>query len=310
MHQQRLKVEKPYNFNLIPQFFFKESKRFTPYSYRIDNWSCLIAVNGKQIPVIIHPKRIGNSEFLDVLIHDEASSRESEMISKIIENSFNANLNLQDFYKLALTDKKLQTVIRDLTGLKPYYALDPYHSLIRTIIRQLISAQMALGVMSNLVTTLGEVYEIENEKIYGMPSAEKLAKATKNQLLKCKVGYKWKLIKKIARDIVAGDLDLRYLEKKNDEYVIERLTEYSGIGDWTARTFLFDGFHRLDSYPIYDISVVKAISNLYYHSSPISNKEVDKFFVKYRNYRGIAITYLFGSNFSENFIISLESSLE
>ena len=295
MHQQIIKIEKPYNFNLFPQFFFKEENRFTPYSYRIDNWSCLISVNGKQIPVIIHPKRIDDSEFLDVLIHDKTSSSESRMISQIIKNSFNANLNLRDFYKAALTDKKLQMVLRNLTGLKPYYALDPYHSLIRTVIRQLISAQMALGVMSNLVTTLGEVYEIENKKIYGMPTAEKLVKATKNQLLKCKVGYKWKLIKKIAKDIVTGDLDLSYLAKKDDDYVIEQLMEYTGIGDWTARTFLFDGFHRLNSYPIYDISVVKAISNLYHHSRPISNKEVDKFFVKYRNYRGIAITYLFGS---------------
>lgn len=295
MHQQLLEIKKPYNFNLIPQFFFKEEKRFTPYSYIIDKWSCLISVNGKQIPVIIHPKRIDGSEFLDVLIHDQTSSRETKMISKIIENSFNANLNLRDFYKLALTDKKLQTVIRDLTGLKPYYAIDPYHSLIRTVIRQLISAQTALGVMTNLVTTLGEVYEIENKKIYGMPSPEKLAKATKNQLLKCKVGYKWKLIKKIASDIVTGDLDLKHLAKKDDEYVIEQLMEYTGIGDWTARTFLFDGFHRLNSYPIYDISVVKAISNMYHNSRPITKKEVDKFFVKYKNYRGIAITYLFGS---------------
>lgn len=295
MHQKLVNAKGPYDFNLFPQFFFKEENRFMPYSYKIDNWSCLIEVNGKQIPVIIHPKRIDGSEFLDVLIHDKTSSSESKTICKIIEDSFNANLNLRSFYKLALTDKKLQMVIRNLTGLKPYYAIDPYHSLIRTVIRQLISAQMALGVMSNLVTNLGEVYEIENKKIYGMPTAEKLAKASKNQLLKCKVGYKWKLIKKVAKDIVTGDLDLIHLEKKDDDYVVERLMEYSGIGDWTARTFLFDGFHRLDSYPIYDISVVKAISNLYHHSRPISNKEVDKFFVKYKNYKGIAITYLFGS---------------
>ena len=260
----------------------------------------MIPVDDKQIPVLVLPCPHRSGFSLRIKIYDELTTDETRKILKTIRISFNTDLDLSAFYDFASYDKKLQNVIRSIEGLKPLFSLNPYHSLIRTVIRQLISAQAALGIMSSLVKGLGPKRKFDDRIFYGMPSPEKLAKARKSELLKCKVGYKWNLIHQLARDIASEDLDLAYLQKKNDEYIIKRLTEYSGIGEWTARACLFDGFGRWDSYPTYDITVVKEISNLYHYSKPIDQYEVDQFFEKYAKFRGLAITYLFGSVWISN----------
>lgn len=300
MQQHLIQVHEPHNFELIPKLFLRGLERNTPYRYLLDEWSCMIPIDEKQIPVLVLPNFHHDKFSLQLKIYDDLSTSETKKILEIIRISFNTDLELSSFYKLALSDRKLRKTIMRLQGLKPFFSVNPYHSLIRTVIRQLVSAQAALGMMSSLVTELGPRCEFDGRVFYGMPSPEKLAKASKSKLLKCKVGYKWNLIRRLARDMISGDLDLISLQRKSDEYIVERLMEYPGIGDWTARTFLFDGFGRHDSYPIYDITVVKAISNLYHQSKQIGKDEVDQFFERYADFRGLAITYLFGSIWISN----------
>lgn len=294
MQQSLLPVEGPYRFDLIPKLFLRSKERQMPYKYLPSEWSSLIPIFEREIPVTVKPRNSGRKSFLEISIYDNISSKEKKKILEIVSHVFSTNLELDAFYEIANKDQQLRNVVLQLKGLKPYFSISPYHSLIRTVVRQLISAQAALAIMSNLVIGLGNSRKIGNQIFYGMPSPERLAKASKNQLISCGVGYKWKLIKELSLDIVNGHLDLEELSEEKDEDIIERLKEYNGIGDWTARTFLFDGFRKQDAYPKYDISIVKAISILYHDSEQIGRSEVDEFFDKYSKHHGIAVSYLFG----------------
>lgn len=300
MQQSLLAVESPYTFDLIPKLFLRSKERQMPYKYLPSEWSCLIPLVEKEVPVSVKPHNYKKELFLEISIYDKVTKKEIVEIRDIVSNVFSTNLELEGFYKIAKNDEKLQSVVSELSGLKPYFSISPYHSLIRTVVRQLISAQAALGIMSKLVLNLGNSREIGGKVFYGMPSPEILAKASKNELMACGIGYKWKLIKQISQDIVNGDLNLDELSRKDDQIIIERLKEYSGIGDWTARTFLYDGFRKHHAYPKYDISIVKAISILYHDSKQIGMYEVEQFFNKYSKFHGIAISYLFGYLWLQN----------
>ena len=289
-----IKIKTPYQFNLIPNLSLKNKEYRFPYLYLENSWSCLVPVHEREIPVRITILKENKELFLKLKTYDNMSTKETKDMLLTIKRSFNTDLNLQPFYRFARDDKKLYETISNLRGLKPFFAINPYHSLIRTVLRQLVSATAASQFMTKLVTVLGNSITCDGFSFHGMPSPEKLAKSSKQELISCKVGYKWRLLKTLANDIVNGDLDFEELEMKSDDYIIERLQEYSGIGDWTCRTFLYDGFARLDSYPKYDMTLVKTISDLYHTNKKITNTVVDKFFKKYSKYHGIVIPYLFG----------------
>ena len=301
-NSELIKITTPYAFNLIPNLSLRNTEYHFPYLYLENSWSCMVPIQRREIPVRIMTLKDDGELFLELKMYGKTSSKETKEIISTIKRSFNTELNLQSFYRFARNDKKLHGVISNLKGLKPFFAVNPYHSLIRTVLRQLVSATAASQFMTNLVTILGDSVTKDGVNFYGMPSPEKLAKASKQELISCKVGYKWKLIKTIANDIVKGDLDFKELEKKSDDYVIERLQEYSGIGDWTSKTFLYDGLARLDSYPKYDMTLVKTISELYHQNKKITDTEVDQFFKKYSRYHGIVVPYLFGHQWVKRYI--------
>lgn len=171
---------------------------------------------------------------------------------------------------------------------------DPFEALIKAVVRQVIRADSARASIEMLVLRFGSKRVLRGESYYGFPSPEALSRAPKNELIKCRVGYKWKLIKKLSNDVVSGDLDLYALMKHDDRRIIERLMEYCGIGYWTSRIFLYDGLKRLDAYPILDISLRKAISLMYFSGKPIPWEEVESFFKRYKEFVGVATNYLFG----------------
>jgi len=230
------------------------------------------------------------------------STNEERELKESIRQIFCSELDLLPFYRKVSNDADFLERVKRLRGLKPYLSQDPFEALTKAVIRQLVRADLARRSIAMLVLRFGEKVAIEGESYYGFPSPEALSSATKYELAECNVGYKWKLIKKLSYDIVSGDLDLYELARHSDEKIIQRLTEYRGIGYWTSRIFLYDGLKRLDAYPIRDISVRKAISLIYFQGKPISWEQVELFFRDYEDFTGIATNYLFGALWIERSI--------
>jgi len=193
--------------------------------------------------------------------------------------------------------------VNKLKGLKPYFSTDPYEALIKGIVRQIVRASIARSSISALVTKYGIKMTFDGKTFYSFPSPYDISKLSKYQLLECNVGYKWELIKKLSSDVVSGDLDIDSFKNLSDDQIIEILTEYKGIGYWTSRIFLFDGLKKINSYPIRDMSLKKAVSLLHYNKKSISWNEVELFFDNYQEYIGLATTYLFGIIWLENNLI-------
>jgi DNA-3-methyladenine glycosylase II len=234
----------------------------------------------------------------------DCSTDEEREIKENIKRMFCSDLDLLPFYEMVSRDKSFRTAVNALSGFKPNLSQSPFEALIKAVIRQLIHADSARRSTSMLIQRFGPKEVIDGEKYYGFPSPEMLSKASKNALLKCKVGYKWRLIKKLSKDVASNNLDMSELQRLSDKETIEILTDNKGIGYWTSRIFLYDGLKRLDAYPIYDISLRKAISSIYFHNSPISWEEVELFFKRYRRFVGIAAFYLFAVLWLEKVCVS------
>lgn len=246
----------PFNFSLYSETFNLQEYRL-PYHYSTQFWRTLFHIDSDElVPVEVVPDSPRNCRRLEVRIFHDVDTDVLRFVEQTIESIFCTTKSVErtDGFPQQLGD-----FVKKCRGLKPHLSQDPFQSLVKIIVRQLIGAEHAKTIITNITRNLGESV-VEAERIfYGFPEADRLASASKSELLSSGVGYKWRCIKTIADCVARGDLDFELLRGMSNEEVMKALEEFDGIGDWSAQVFLFDGLHRLDVYPVFDITVRRAL---------------------------------------------------
>ncbi len=162
--------------------------------------------------------------------------------------------------------------------------LQPFHMLANSIISQQLSIKAA-GAIKQRLTLLIEAPFLP-EKFRIIP-AEQLCGAG---LSRAKVRYIGALADRVcARQLVFDDIT-----SKNDEAVIEMLSECPGIGRWTAEMFLIFGLKRLDVLAVGDAGLQRA-ARLLYGKKHKSKTLLPRVAEAWRPYRSVASWYLWRS---------------
>jgi 3-methyladenine DNA glycosylase/8-oxoguanine DNA glycosylase len=285
----------PHNLLLYPRLSLDGHQGPLPFYWSGRIWSSLVDVSATLcVPVQMLEQVSGERRFLKLLVYDEITSDQLAHLTTSVSQAFCANLDLLSFYHDTAVDPMLALLVRNLIGLRPHLSMSLFEGLAKAIIRQLVRASYARETISLIVMHFGTRRVMNGRVFYGFPTPRTLAKARKSDLLRCKLGYKWKLMRQIARDVAAEDLNLQELTKRSSDEIIGTLEAYKGVGYWTSRIFLYDALKRLDAYPILDISLRRALSSLYFAGRPIPWTEVEGFFDSWHNYTGILVPYLFG----------------
>ena len=102
-------------------------------------------------------------------------------------------------------------------------------------------------------------------------------------------------LRDLATHVVEKRLLLDALHEREDEHVIEQLTEVKGIGTWTAQMFLIFRLKRPDVFPVDDLGIVKGVQRVYGMRKPPSKERLLKIAEAWRPYRTVASWYLWRS---------------
>lgn len=103
---------------------------------------------------------------------------------------------------------------------------------------------------------------------------------------------KAKAILGLAEAFDAGALDESDLEIHDDEAAIERLTEFHGVGRWTAEIGLLRGLGRPDIFPAGDLGVVKYLAQgLLGRREKATEQAMRRFAARWRPWRSLALVY-------------------
>lgn len=121
------------------------------------------------------------------------------------------------------------------------------------------------------------------EELYAFPTPPALATLGSDILKSCSAGYRAPYIRKAAEDVLSGELDLKGLEGKDDQELINELMKIYGVGKKVANCAALFGFHRLDLFPI-DVWIERVLSSHYEKGFP---------FDSYRPYNGVMQQYMF-----------------
>lgn len=101
-------------------------------------------------------------------------------------------------------------------------------------------------------------------------------------------------IKDLSQKIVDKKINLTKLQSRENEQVIEELTEVKGIGVWTAEMFLMFSLGRSDIFSHGDLGLRNAIKKIYELDNP-SREEIMGITLKWSPYRTYACRILWRS---------------
>lgn len=161
---------------------------------------------------------------------------------------------------------------------------DPWEMLITSIITQNRNIPAICRSVELLSQCCGEKKtDSKGADYYAFPDPEAIAALSKDDLLACKLGYRWKYVQAAADVIVRGELDLSSLTGADEKSTIAALTRIFGVGEKVANCVSLFGLHHIDAFPV-DVWIKRILDQEYPDGYP---------FEEYSPYNGIYQQYMF-----------------
>ena len=180
---------------------------------------------------------------------------------------------------------------------------DPWEMIITFVISQQKTIPCIRRLVEDISRRWGQKIadgDDKNSAVYSFPTPKELARASLEELLDLKLGYRAKYIHRLSQDAAAGVLDLKKLETMEYGQAMEYLTGFYGIGKKVANCVCLFGLHHIEAFPV-DTWIEKILLREYfsakkYRRTP-KNRLYDTIladhFGKYGGYAGVLQQYIF-----------------
>ncbi len=159
---------------------------------------------------------------------------------------------------------------------------DGYAFLLHEIIEQMLSIKVGHAIYNRLCNYCNDAI---TPQIIATLSDEKLRSTGMS-------GSKVVYIRNITQSIIDGSLQLDTLSDMSDIEALKHLTQFKGIGTWTAKMYLIFVLDRHDILPYEDGAFLQAYRWLY-KTDDISKKAIEKKCKKWKPYSSIAARYMY-----------------
>jgi 3-methyladenine DNA glycosylase/8-oxoguanine DNA glycosylase len=257
----RLTVKKPAGWSIFTPFETYENETL---------WSAL-HLNHELIGVKLQSLGQTTCPLLrvDVFTKRPATTPMRETAQESLNDLLGVNDDLTSFYTLAKNDPILKHVIGDLYGMHDTFSSSLFARATLAILLQMTSIKRSNQMMNCVITKYGRTAEFDGKRIRVWPTHNRISKLTPNQLAKtCKVGYRAKLLVKLARVMTKnGGPTLADLKGLTRDEAKRKLMELPGIGDYSA-----DIINRPGGFPI-DVWSAAVFGKLFYGKEPEKSRE-------------------------------------
>jgi 3-methyladenine DNA glycosylase/8-oxoguanine DNA glycosylase len=170
----------------------------------------------------------------DVFSKIQLSKEQKQMIVHRIRRYLGADEDIREFCTVARRDEILKETAKRLCGMRDTVT-DLFPSLLLATTLQMAPIKRSEQMMDLLVKHFGDTVCFDRKKVILCPSAERIAKVSVRDLKrKCKLGYRAKNLKAIARCLVKGFPDIEELAEMSPEDAKTTLMELRGIGEYSV----------------------------------------------------------------------------
>lgn len=175
-------------------------------------------------------------------------------------------------------------------GLRPLTDGGLWEGLVTSITGQAVSLHSAAAFQRRLCAMLSTPVTALNREFLALPSAEKIASCTTEQIKS--IGLTTKRAEglvNIAREFADGNVPDPPTDKIEDW--MKDLTQLPMVGPWTAASALLWGVGHPDAYPKGDVALLRA-ARLAYDDAGMTMKDLDALSEQWRPQRSIAARLL------------------
>ena len=203
-------------------------------------------------------------------------------------------------------DEVVKSAVKRFSGLR-LMRQDPFQCYISFIASSNSNIQKIRFVLQNICRKFGPKIRFEEKEFFLFPEPEILAKAKKNDLLKCGLGYRSKAVKEAASEVISGGIDFDYLKKTNYHLAKESLVKIFGIGNKIADCILLFSLDKLEAFPL-DRWMIRVLQKYYSDKFPMKNKTITE--KTYENLHNEIVEH-FGpyAGYSQQFLFKMERDL-
>lgn len=180
---------------------------------------------------------------------------------EFIESYFRLDDDLPYILSQINKDVEIEKAIQRFYGLR-IVRQDPWECLISYICATNANIHLIKNMILNMARGLGRRIDFEGRRFYTFPEPVALARASLNELRRCKSGYRAKYVLETSRRILDGELQLDSLRKLGYEGARKRLASLPGVGPKVADCVLLFSLGKLEAFPV-DIWVKRIILELY-----------------------------------------------
>jgi DNA-3-methyladenine glycosylase II len=136
----------------------------------------------------------------------------------------------------------------------PAIAGDPFVALLRSIVGQQLSTTSAEAIFGRFVALAGD----------GVLTPVVVLAASDADLREVGLsGRKVEYVRDLAARVEDGRLDLRALQRLDDDEVVATISAVRGLGRWSAELFLLFHLRRPDIFPAGDLVLRRGVRDLY-----------------------------------------------
>lgn len=136
---------------------------------------------------------------------------------------------------------------------------DRWEALCSFIISQCNNIPRIKKIVETLCREFGSVTELDGERFYTFPPAERLAGLEESDLSPLRCGYRAAYIISAARDVASGRVDLDALARADTATAAKTLMSISGVGKKVANCAVLFGLGHMEAFPI-DVWMKRALS--------------------------------------------------
>ncbi len=222
------------------------------------------------------------------------SKAEQKEIAGKVDWMLGLDQDFSQFYKAARLEPKLRNAKKLARGRvlrSPTFFEDVLKTILTTNTLWAATKRMNL----NLIEAFGEPLAASNASPNGLrafPTAERIAQAGPDVLRQTvRVGYRAPAIHELAVRVASGELDLEAFKTSSLPTLDLRkeLLKIRGVGPYAAANLLMI-LGRSDFIPI-DTYALKMVSHEWHRGRPVTAKEVEKAFLKWGEFKGLAFWF-------------------
>jgi len=219
----------------------------------------------------------------------------TDEINKLLADRITFFLSLQDnlkeFYEIAQKDEFMQPAIKQFYGHKQVKFLTPFEIACWAILAQRIPMKIAHKMKENIIKKLGGQIKVKGVEYHSFPEPSNLVAASVElpELIPNK--KKAEYLSSVAEAFC--NIDEQWLRTAPYDEVHDWLTNFKGIGDWSANFVMIRGLGRMEELSNIEPQLALDVARIYAgKDEPITNEEVCHIAEKYGKWKGYWAYYL------------------